>query len=126
MIVFKTHVCGSAHEALPDIVYSVAVETEAVRLVRSVYQVLDVLSYVFVQLLEHSLRLLSKFENSQLSSIVSVNASTGRWSPTSSVNGRMGNSSLCHGLVSSVRSAFSACWQIATASCNLRVRHDKP
>lgn len=56
----NTHVCSSAHEALPDIVYSVAVQTEAVRLVRSVYQVLDVLSYVFVQLLQHSLSLLSK------------------------------------------------------------------
>ena len=61
MRVSNTHVCGSAHEALPDIVYSVAVQTEAVRLVKPIYQVLDVLSYVFVQLLEHSLSLLSKF-----------------------------------------------------------------
>ena len=55
---FNTHVCGPTHEALPDIVYPVAVQTKAVRLVRSVYQVLDVLPYVFVQLLEHSLSLL--------------------------------------------------------------------
>jgi hypothetical protein len=32
----------------------------------------------------------------------------------------MGNSRLCHGLVSSVRSACSASWQIETAGCNLR------
>ena len=71
---FQTHVCGSAHKALSDIVYSVTMQTEAVRLVRSVYQVLDVLSYVFVQLLEHRLSLLG---NSQHSSMTAIDASTG-------------------------------------------------
>lgn len=53
-----TYVCGSSHDCLLHVVYPVALQPQAVRLVRPLYQVLYALADEFVQLLKDHFRLL--------------------------------------------------------------------